>query len=75
VTSPGTAPGVTLLYEDLGDIVEDVKDARVYLGIHFRFDVEAGVRQGTQTARYVFKSAFRPLGNDDCHPDDEEETD
>jgi hypothetical protein len=75
VTSPGTAPGVTLLYEDLGDIVEDVKDARVYLGIHFRFDVEAGVRQGTTTARYVFKSAFRSLGNDDCHPDDEEETD
>jgi hypothetical protein len=37
--------------------------------------MEAGVRQGTKTARYVFQSAFRPLGHDDCDPDDEEETD
>ena len=72
---PETAPGVTLHYEDLRDVVEDVKDARVYLGIHFRFDVEAGVQQGTRTARYVFNQAFRPFGEDDCHPDDGEETD
>jgi hypothetical protein len=74
LTSPETAPGVTLHYEDLRDVVDDVQDARVYLGIHFRFDMQAGIRQGTQTARYVFQSAFRPLGNDDCHSDDEEET-
>jgi hypothetical protein len=75
LTSPDTAPGVTLHYDNLRDVVDDVQDARVYLGIHFRFDLEAGIRQGTQTARYVFQSAFRPLGHDDCHPDDGEETD
>ena len=63
VTSP-TAPGVTLYYDRLRTIVDDVLDARVDAGIHFRFDDDAGVVQGRETARYVFKHAFRYDGVD-----------
>lgn len=66
VTSP-TAPGVTLHYSRLSDIESDVQDARVYLGIHFRFDTEAGEKLGEQTARFITRTAFQKRGrsNDD----------
>jgi hypothetical protein len=46
-------PGVTLDYTDFKRIVEDIADARVYGGIHFRFDQEAGADQGHDVAGYV----------------------
>src|SRR6185503_12733534 len=39
-------PGVTLHYTTFKQITDDVDDARVYGGIHFRFDQEAGSRMG-----------------------------
>jgi hypothetical protein len=61
VSSP-TAPGVTLYYDRLKTIVDEVLDARVDAGIHFRFDGTAGVVQGRQTAKFVFTRAFRYQG-------------
>jgi hypothetical protein len=37
---------VTLHNTTLGDHTDDINDARVYGGIHFRFDQHAGARQG-----------------------------
>src|SRR4029079_10631744 len=37
---------IVLTYTDLEDIISDVSDARVYGGIHFRFDQDAGEKQG-----------------------------
>src|SRR6266545_4205716 len=45
LTSPNPAlAGISLQYSQLRDIVSDVSDARVYGGIHFRFDQDAGER-------------------------------
>ena len=38
--------GVTLHYSAFKRIVEDIDDARVFGGIHFRFDQEEGAHQG-----------------------------
>ena len=46
-------PAVTLRYARLGDIAEDIDEARIYGGIHFRFDQEAGAVQGRQVGAYV----------------------
>jgi len=46
-------PDVTLRYTRFKQINDDVDDARVYGGIHFRFDQEAGGRLGRQVATYV----------------------
>jgi membrane-associated phospholipid phosphatase len=35
--------------------------SRVYLGIHFRYDSEAGTELGTKVGRTVVQSALRPL--------------
>ena len=45
-------PGVVLHYEDLKDIVRDVSDARVYGGIHFRYDQDAAEAMGRAIATY-----------------------
>jgi hypothetical protein len=65
MTSP-TAPAVTLRYTRLRDIVDDVYDARIYMGAHFRFDMEAGEKLGMQTAQFCLRNAFGPArGNHD----------
>jgi hypothetical protein len=47
---------VTLKYTSLRQICDDVDDARIYGGIHFRFDQEAGVRLGRDVATYIYKN-------------------
>jgi hypothetical protein len=57
-------PGVMLHYTTFGAIVDDVHDARVYGGIHFRFDQLAGERQGRRIGEYIVKNRLRVV-----HPD------
>lgn len=52
-------PGVILNYTAFKRIVEDVDDARVFGGIHFRFDQEAGARQGQGLGGYIYKHNLR----------------
>jgi hypothetical protein len=70
--SPTTAPGVILKYHNLRTVVEDIHDARIYLGVHFRFDMEAGHRQGIETARFVLRNAFRSNSYNDDESEAEE---
>jgi hypothetical protein len=59
-------PGVVLRYSDLRAIVEDVSDARVYGGIHFRFDQDAGERMGMDIGHYNDEHRLsRLVANDD----------
>jgi hypothetical protein len=45
-----TAPGVVLNYASWEQITDDIDDARVYGGVHYRFDQTAGARQGRRVA-------------------------
>ncbi len=58
-------PDVTLHYTRFKQITDDVDDARVYGGIHFRFDQEAGGRMGRNVATYVYKHNLRRLHDHD----------
>jgi hypothetical protein len=55
-------PGVKLTYSTLEEITDDIDDARVYGGIHFRFDQKAGAEQGRNIGAYVWRHAFQPAG-------------
>lgn len=57
-------PEVTLHYTTFGDLTDDIDDARVYGGIHFRFDQEAGARQGRRVGAYVYAHNLRRLRRD-----------
>jgi hypothetical protein len=46
------APGVVRKYDEVDDVCQDVIDARVYLGIHFRFADTSAATMGRQIAEY-----------------------
>jgi hypothetical protein len=53
--SSSTVPGLTLKYTKLKQITDDIDDARVYGGIHFRFDQDAGSEMGRRVGEYIVK--------------------
>ena len=42
-------------------VADDVVDARIYMGIHFRFADEGARRMGKQAANWAFSHVLRPL--------------
>ncbi len=61
LTNPYNAAisSLQLTYETFHDIAAGVDDARVYGGIHFRFDQVAGNRLGRELATFVYKNDLR----------------
>jgi hypothetical protein len=58
LTHPG-APGIVLDYSSWKQITDDISDARVYGGIHYRFDQTAGARQGRRVGTYILQQYLR----------------
>ena len=56
-------PGITLQYDSFREITDDISDARVYGGIHFRTDQEAGADLGRAIGTAVYKHNLRPVHN------------
>ncbi|HEV2271520.1 MAG TPA: vanadium-dependent haloperoxidase [Steroidobacteraceae bacterium] len=64
VLSNPLVPGVVLQYSTFEEITHDISDARVYGGIHFRYDMEEGARQGRRVGKYVYRHKLRPANGD-----------
>jgi hypothetical protein len=60
IVSDSASPGVVFRYSTLAEITRDIDDARVFGGIHFRFDQAAGSEQGRRVGAYVWRHAFNP---------------
>ena len=58
-------------YHRFSDLADDVVDARVYMGIHFRFADTAARKEGTRVARQAFNHFLRPI-RDRGHDHDKE---
>ena len=58
LTNP-TLPGIELHYTTFKDICGDIDDARIYGGIHFRFDQEAGGKQGRKVGNWILRHHLR----------------
>jgi hypothetical protein len=58
-------PNIVFHYGSLRQITDDISDARVYGGIHFRTDQDAGARLGRAVGTAVYKNNLRAVhGND-----------
>ncbi len=55
-----TFSGVTRQWLTFDEGMQEVIDARVYSGIHFRTADEVGARVGRQVAHFVMTHALRP---------------
>jgi hypothetical protein len=53
---------VNLTYTNLGQITDDISDARVYGGIHFRTDQDAGSIMGRRIGQWVSEHNLRRVG-------------
>jgi hypothetical protein len=60
-TVPNSGP--PRLLENTDEIIDQVIQARIYGGIHFRTANEDGVKMGKQVARWIARNYFRPLDN------------
>ncbi len=70
LTNPAL-PTIVLDYSAWDEITDDIDDARVYGGIHFRFDQEAGAHQGRQVGSYIRRNYLRSVDDLDDTDDDE----
>jgi hypothetical protein len=58
-------PDIVLQYTTFMQITDDISDARVYGGIHFRTDQVAGERLGKAIGKAVYKHNLRRMHDDD----------
>ena len=58
-------PNIVLQYNTFDQITDDISDARVYGGIHFRTDQVAGERLGKAIGKAVYKNNLRRMHDDD----------
>jgi len=60
ITSP-TAPGVTHRWTNMTAFTEEVANARVWAGFHYRFSNRVGTQTGLQIGEYVVKNVMQPV--------------
>jgi hypothetical protein len=72
ILSSPALPGIELRYTAWDEITDDIDDARVYGGIHFRFDQEAGARQGRHVGGYILRNYLGSVDRLDDFDDDQE---
>jgi hypothetical protein len=60
VTSAGL-PGVQRDFTSFSAAVQQVEDARIYAGFHFRFSCADAATLGVHVARYVTSTLIQPL--------------
>ncbi len=64
LTNPAV-PSIVLQYTSFKQITDDISDARVYGGIHFRTDQEAGADLGRAVGTAVYKNNLHRLHDDE----------
>jgi hypothetical protein len=60
-TNPGPTIQDTRTFNRFSDVAEEVVNARIYEGIHFRFADEEARKQGRHVAQWAFSHFLRPL--------------
>jgi hypothetical protein len=54
-----TAPGVTHRWTDMAPFAEEIANARIWAGFHYRFSTRAGTEMGRRIGEYVSKNVMR----------------
>ena len=60
MTSP-TAPGVTRRWTNMTALTEEIANARIWSGFHYRFSTRVGTEMGYQIGEYVVKNVMLPV--------------
>jgi len=60
-TSSATAPGVTHRWTNLTLFADEVANARIWAGFHYRFSTRVGTDMGQQIGEHVVKNVMQPV--------------
>jgi hypothetical protein len=60
LTSPAT-PGVTHRWTNMTAFTEEIANARIWAGFHYRFSTAVGTDMGLQIGEYVVKNVMQPV--------------
>jgi hypothetical protein len=60
MTSP-TAPGVTRRWTSMTALAEEIANARVWAGFHYRFSTRVGTRMGLEIGEYVVRNVMQQI--------------
>jgi hypothetical protein len=60
MTSP-TAPGIRRRWTNMAAFSEEVENARIWAGFHYRFSTRIGTQMGYEIGEYVVKNVMQPL--------------
>jgi len=55
-----TAPGITHRWTNLQALANEVSEARIWSGFHYRFSTQVGQEMGHKIARHVTQNVMRP---------------
>jgi hypothetical protein len=59
-TTSSTAPGVTHRWTNMTAFTDEVANARIWAGFHYRFSTRVGTEMGNQIGEYVVKTVMQP---------------
>jgi PAP2 superfamily len=57
-----TAPGVIHRWANMATFADEVANARIWAGFHYRFSTRVGTSMGDQIGEYVVKNTMQPVG-------------
>ena len=60
-----TVTGTTHHFDSTDALIDQVIDARIWGGMHYRSSGETGARLGKQVARWIAEHEFQPWHEDD----------
>jgi hypothetical protein len=61
MTTSTCPAGVVRSYESFKDLADEIGDARIYIGFHFRSSIRDGARLGRHVGRWTFHRSLQPL--------------
>jgi hypothetical protein len=61
VTTSPTAPGVTHRWTNVTALTQEVANARIWSGFHYRFSTRVATEMGLQIGEYVMKNVLEPV--------------
>jgi len=56
-----TLPGVTRRWTKVSEVVDEVSNARIWSGVHYRFSTEVAGKMGREIGQYAVKNYLQPL--------------
>jgi hypothetical protein len=56
-----TAPGIARRWTNMVAFTEEIANARIWAGFHFRFSTRIGTSMGRQIGKFVVESVMQPV--------------